>query len=245
MLFPCAHKIINSRPTSSRGPHGETMREGMQGYAGIAGRIAFCVATCFFLFCDPPGATKPDDCASGQTKCGTACVDLSASDDNCNACGAACGSGSSCVAGQCTQKCEGSKKQCSGACVDLDADDANCGTCGNTHCTDQRNDRNNCGACGKVCPGTQVCVAAQCVPAGACGPTNEVCSSNHVTPVCTGNVCAGACAMGYGDCNHNKQTDGCETSLGSNPNCGVCGHTCAVGESCLSGQCLPNGVGEN
>ncbi len=74
-----------------------------------------------------------------------------------------------------------------------------------------------------------------------CGGAGVVCSSNHVTPSCSGGVCTGPCASGFGDCNGNKQTDGCETSISADVNnCGGCGAVCStnhVTRACVSGSC--------
>ncbi len=40
-------------------------------------------------------------CATGLTRCGSLCVDLSSDGDNCGACGRACGAGDLCLTGQC------------------------------------------------------------------------------------------------------------------------------------------------
>jgi hypothetical protein len=64
----------------------------------------------------------------------------------------------------------------------------------------------------------------------------------------TGGVCDGKCAAGYGDCNNDKQSDGCEKSINTDPlNCGGCGVACSTtnitracaGGSCEAGVCYP------
>jgi hypothetical protein len=62
-----------------------------------------------------------------------------------------------------------------------------------------------------------------------CGACGQACSSNNVpNPTCGSGMCNGACASGFGDCNGNKLTDGCETSLTTITNCGSCGNSCAA-----------------
>lgn len=73
-----------------------------------------------------------------------------------------------------------------------------------------------------------------------CGAANVVCSTNHVTAACSGGVCNGTCASGWGDCNSNKQTDGCEASLTTTSNCGGCGVTCSTNH--IQPMCSSNGV---
>src|SRR5579864_2693439 len=61
-----------------------------------------------------------------------------------------------------------------------------------------------------------------------CGSCDTVCSGNHMATVTCGNgICNGSCAPGYGDCNGDKQADGCETPLTTLANCGSCGVSCA------------------
>jgi hypothetical protein len=59
----------------------------------------------------------------------------------------------------------------------------------------------------------------------------------------------GACDTGWADCDGNPE-NGCEASLLSDDNCGVCGIVCGVGESCYNGSplgsvpaCLPTNQG--
>src|SRR5262249_3519184 len=57
-------------------------------------------------------------------------------------------------------------------------------------------------------------------------------------------ICNGACDFGYADCNGNKQTDGCEVSLKTDPdNCNACGTVCSgnnLTRSCVNGACNGN-----
>jgi hypothetical protein len=46
------------------------------------------------------GGTGNVQCPSGKTKCGAACKDLTSDQQNCGACGSACGAGEVCQAGQ-------------------------------------------------------------------------------------------------------------------------------------------------
>jgi len=62
------------------------------------------------------------------------------------------------------------------------------------------------------------------------------------TVSCNTGVCDGACAGGYSDCDANKQTNGCETQVSSDPNnCGGCGVTCSTSNmatvTCSGGTC--------
>src|SRR5205814_2236427 len=55
-------------------------------------------------------------------------------------------------------------------------------------------------------------------------------------------VCNGTCAMGFADCNSNKQSDGCEIKTDSDPNnCGACTSICSnsnmATRTCAAGVC--------
>jgi len=79
------------------------------------------------------------------------------------------------------------------------------------------------------------------VVADNCGACSLACSSNNVTPLCSGGVCSGPCLNGFSDCNNNKAIDGCESNTLSDPsNCGSCGSPCSsnhVTPSCTGGHC--------
>jgi hypothetical protein len=74
-----------------------------------------------------------------------------------------------------------------------------------------------------------------------CTGCGFACSNNHVAKRTCDDGCTGTCAAGFGDCNGDKYTDGCETQIASDvENCGGCGLACSnrhVKASCSSGQC--------
>ncbi len=80
------------------------------------------------------------------------------------------------------------------------------------------------------CDGAGHCVT--CLVASQC-PARA-----NATAVCNSDgTCGFVCLPGFGDCNGNP-SDGCEVMIGSDPNnCGVCGKSCAPGQSCVSGVC--------
>lgn len=74
-----------------------------------------------------------------------------------------------------------------------------------------------------------------------CGTCDVACSSNHVASRSCSGSCDGTCAAGYEDCNGDKLSDGCETSIAADAkNCGGCGVPCStnhVSPHCSKGTC--------
>ncbi len=75
-----------------------------------------------------------------------------------------------------------------------------------------------------------------------CGVCATVCASTNATAVCGKGACAlGACLPGWGDCDQSA-VNGCEKSLTTVTDCGVCGRVCqnANGSAaCTNGACVP------
>ena len=89
------------------------------------------------------------DCPTGLVKCGGQCVSITSDEENCGACGNACGSGMVCSHGVCDETCPETPvffTDCDGECVDL------------------RTDPDNCGMCNNACLDYQVCYELYCVP---------------------------------------------------------------------------------
>jgi hypothetical protein len=192
--------------------------------------------------CETPLDT-PFDCGS----CGTSCSDP----DHAEA---------GCVEGDCgVGRCVGNF----GDCNDTPADG----------CETVLDVQGNCGACGVTCDfagSSAVCNAGVC-QAGSCGSgygdcdgddsngcepldsaqhcgaCNAPClpaSLDHVqTASCQSNSCEITCKSGYGDCDANP-SNGCETSLNDNLNCGGCDVACSfpsgIGD-CSTGTCTFDG----
>ena len=196
------------------------------------------------------------DCEPDIPGCET---DLSTSVNHCGFCNNPCSlphANAVCVHGTCTVgTCEKSYGDC-------DGNPSNgCETNTSTSVT-------NCGGCELECPtpphGVRVCVASSCTYAcepnyvdcngqggdgceinlatdpNNCGACGAACSGKHVTTrVCQAGSCTSSCANGYGDCNSDKRTDGCETNLATSPdNCGSCGHACGNCQGCSNGTCV-------
>lgn len=71
-----------------------------------------------------------------------------------------------------------------------------------------------------------------------CGGCGMACSTNHASPSCYTDKCGAVCRTGYGNCDGDARTNGCETNTGSDPmNCGACGFKCPFGWFCAAGKC--------
>ena len=74
---------------------------------------------------------------------------------------------------------------------------------------------------------------ASCPDAAAtCEPT---CENDHGTTRCVAAECQPICASGFADCNGDP-SDGCETDLSTDDNCGACGSACALTNATASCQ---------
>src|SRR5580658_4910456 len=73
--------------------------------------------------------------------------------------------------------------------------------------------------------------------------TGVVCSTQNITNnKCVAGKCDGTCNSGFADCDDNKQKDGCETNINTDPNnCGGCGNVCSNNHiatpTCVGGIC--------
>ena len=181
--------------------------------------------------------------------------------DNCGACDAACSANhiaracanGSCESGVCAagfRDCDGNKRN-DGCETSVNTDPNNCGGCG-VACSPNNVPVPTCGngTCNGACAypfadcnnnkqldGCEVHLTNDPSNCGACGLT---CSTQHIARACASSSCqAGVCDVGFGDCNGNKQADGCETDLNSsNANCGLCGHACGgTTPTCIAGIC--------
>ncbi len=167
-------------------------------------------------------------CASSESWCGDACVDLVADAANCGACNNACGDAAGEV-GTCT----------GGSCDACGSGSANCDLAGNS-CETDVTTTDNClsceGSCTAPAGASSVCTANGCSftcdlgyadcnaesgdgceaelsAATSCGGCGNDCTASpapaNALGVCTDGACAWACVDGYSDCNHDS-TDGCE-----------------------------------
>lgn len=177
--------------------------------------------------------------------------------DNCGTCGVVCSSNHVATrrcGGQCDGECSPGYADCNGdklkdgceAAIGTDA--RNCGGCGVSCSNNHVRPSCSSGVCSGACEtgfadcngdkqgdGCEIDTRSDVANCGGCGLS---CSNEHVKAQCTRGVCSGACAAGYADCNGDKQSDGCEIDIQTDPqNCGGCGLSCAAGESCSAGKC--------
>jgi hypothetical protein len=154
--------------------------------------------------------------------------------------------------------CLSTQKLCNGQCVEVTDPAYGCGLTGCTPCPTPAHATATCQ--GTTCLGTCQAGWADCNTsmidgceintnsnALHCGGCGQACSTNRVTPTCVNGNCTGTCASGYGDCNNNLRTDGCEVNLNSDTaHCGACARACSIyrvksgGLSCALGLCNTN-----
>jgi hypothetical protein len=198
-------------------------------------------------------------CNSGFADCNGIAADgcetnIATDLNNCGTCGNVCGSNNAtptCTNGVCGLVCTPGF--------------ADCNKNPNDGCETPLTTIVNCGACGVTCTRANAnvtCASGTCQIAGCtsgfgdcdgnpangcetplttivnCGACGNVCSFANATAICASGVCQlGGCNAGWADCN-GIPTDGCETPLNTNANCGACGVVCGPTQTCSSGMCV-------
>lgn len=151
--------------------------------------------------------------------------------------------------------CPATQKLCNGQCVAVSDPAYGCGSTGCTPCPTPSHASATCQGttCSAVCvagwgdcnnsmtDGCEINTKSNVLHCGSC---DQACSTNRVTPACENGNCTGTCASGYGDCNNDLRTDGCEVNVSTNTDhCGACGRACSTskvktgGLSCSLGLC--------
>lgn len=214
-----------------------------------------------------------DNCDKGQfNENATGCETNIQSDiENCGACGSDCtvnGPNWQCVFGTCCEiQCAPGTLNCNECGVDTVCETTigtdNCGACG-LKCefanATPRCDVNAGAPTGYLCGFDCLDGYADCdgiavngcevnlqTDVTKCGNCNTVCNTTNGTPSCNNGVCGIQCIVVggvlYENCN-NQTSDGCETPLNTNQNCGACGNACnattvlnAVGPTCTPAGC--------
>lgn len=174
------------------------------------------------------GACFIADCDTNRENCNGMVADgcetnTSNSSQHCGACGNNCAmkpqvATATCGGGVCNVT------MCNGGYADCDITGAN-GCEINT-----RNNENHCGACGKVCDDL----------AGVDG-ANVNCQVSLCASISGTGTTAG-CNPGFGNCDSNLHSNGCETPLNTAANCGACGNACPAIDGatamCSLGECV-------
>jgi hypothetical protein len=187
-------------------------------------------------------------------------VDLRTDPNNCGACGAACPETNGiqtfdCVEGRCVLTCNivfPPLADCNNApddgCEANFSTNDNCGACG-VKCTDpakpcaQRSPTDyGCGCPDglMLCPGDDNFPGVHCADPNSnlnCGACGHVCDKpgepDNTFYACKNGTCEELkCVDNVGNCDGSMMTNGCETSLLTDANCGACGNACAPGAKC-------------
>ena len=204
--------------------------------------LSLCVfQNCSTQWEDAFGDFQPS-CPSGQTQCGSQCVDLNSDEANCGQCGRTCGSNEVCSGGACQVQCLPGESNCSGQCVDTNSDPNNCGGC-NVACGGDESCNNG------VCESNNSCVPGTACDADGDGCTQDTCDFTGtcvVGPpvVCSGdgNSCTQAVCQSQGSnsfvCNNQTLPDG--TACDNNGVCqnGSCQPSCPAGQTECNGNCV-------
>lgn len=200
------------------------------------------------------GACQLSSCAQGTADCdqsaGNGCeADVTSDVKNCAYCGHVCNiphAVAKCSASKCVlDACEPGWEDCDGdpfnGCEqDIATDATHCGSC--TGACSSVNGSPACqnGQCtiscaagwgncnGSVDDGCETSLSSNSNNCGACG---RGCSKNHDTPNCMNGSCAVSCDQNWGDCDANA-TNGCETDLTTDSDCGACGVKCGWTKVC-------------
>ncbi len=181
---------------------------------------------------DNNGCTGSDTCSGGK------CAGTTGCDAH-----ALCTAGPSSVACKCSAGWAGDGFSC----ADIDECKAGTATCpAHTVCNNSLGSYDcSCDTGYAECDGNTAngCESNLATDAKNCGSCNVACSNNNITtPTCSGGTCNGTCNTGFGDCNSDKKTDGCELNVQSDAsNCGGCGKKCSNNNlttpTCAAGSC--------
>lgn len=226
------------------------------GSCGLACSSNHIFANCSAGLCNGACVTGFADC-NGNKQVDGCETDIYTDPNTCGGCGTVCSSnhiGVSCWTGSCNGTCAAgwadcnSNKQSDGCETDILTDPTDCGACGKVCSANHVTPSCGNGVCDGACTApwqdcdgnkqTNGCEINLQSDTQHCGTCTTVCSTNHVTALCTNGVCAGTCSAGWQDCDGNKQANGCEINTATDVNnCGTCGNACGSGQKCISGAC--------
>jgi hypothetical protein len=190
-------------------------------------------------------------CAPGFGDCNANLADgcetnTATSAAHCGGCGRTCAppnATGSCAAGSCgIARCNPGFGDCDGnpanGCeTNLNTAAAHCGRCGGACSLSNATAACSAGVCAVAacnagygnCDGNPAngCETALSSTAAHCGACGAACSAVNGAPVCRAGTCAISCAAGFGNCDGDARSNGCETGLGTPANCGGCGVVCS------------------
>lgn len=205
---------------------------------------------CGILKCNPGWADCDGDPSNGCEQ------DIASDPSHCSGCNVSCNNidgTPACVSGNCAISCNSGRGNCDGnlanGCETNLGTTTNCGSCGVKCGTNHASPSCLNGQCSLLCEsgyancngdasdGCEVLTAGDNNNCGSCGLSCTA-SVVHAIGVCMAGMCSytGACASGWGDCDGGK-SNGCETSLTLNSNCGSCNFKCGGGKQCVGGTC--------
>ena len=213
-----------------------------------------------------------DSCNNGQCACGGNPVDLGTNASHCGQCYNSCTlphATVACVGGTCdtaNATCSTGYANCNNDMSDgceahLSDDGNNCGACGasctrpnvSSSCSSSSCSFGSCqsnfGDCNNS-KATDGCEADLRITSNHCGSCSTDCAEANAVIACVSGSCndAGAvCNPGWGNCDGNIGSNGCETNLTSTTTkCGICNIDCNVtnttGEACVNSVCSYSGA---
>ncbi|MBS2032478.1 MAG: hypothetical protein JST54_31570 [Deltaproteobacteria bacterium] len=214
LLFAALLAACSGTPDNGGGSTGGPLIVGGSSTGGTGSADAGPCAIGDDRYCVQPSG-KPGLC------CGGSCVDRTSDPNHCGRCTNVCQTGETCAGARCLIERCGSV-DAGDPCLE---DDGGTGTCCGTTCSSLDADPENCGGCGVTCgPGqlcaNTLCTLANCANADAGGADCAI-----------GGGQAGVCCEGA-----------CVDPLSASTDCGMCGISCAVGETCTNGICASSFV---
>lgn len=233
------------------------------GECGIACEFSHAVAQCSLGSC-VLGPCLPDYANCNVTSTDGCEADLRNDAAHCGECGTECvtpNGTTQCLEGACEADCADGWAACgdpsAGCTTGVGEDEENCGTCGTVCGGTRANATPACasGVCGFACQGSwkdcdedltaNGCEVDTSISTPHCGACGQDCAREappHTTPACSASSCVYTCAEGWGNCDANMASNGCETEVyGSDPtHCGQCNRGCeGLAPYCVEGECVP------